>query len=158
MRQQGTSTHSPLLVVLETIDLEFVSHFRPHAPPESNQTASLGKSTMAGSARQGATALQPLLTSATLHPRFLAQNFPTFVEDPIYGDTIYLHHNFGAHALWFGWIEDVGRSLIKSLAKEESGDGDGMEVLQQLVRRLTLGQEGLSSATQLLDTVDPTSK
>jgi hypothetical protein len=112
---------------------------------------------MAGSARSGA--LQPLLTSATLHPRFLAQNFPTFVEDPIYGDTVYLYHNFGAHALWFGWIEDVGRSLVKSLAKGENGDGDGMEVLQQLVQKLTQeGQEGLSSATQLLDTVDPASK
>jgi hypothetical protein len=126
-------------------------------PPQQNQAASLGKSTMAGSARSGA--LQPLLTSATLHPRFLAQNFPTFVEDPIYGDTVYLYHNFGVHALWFGWIEDVGSSLVKSLEKGESGDGDGMEVLQYLVQKLTQGgQEGLSSATQLLDAVDPASK
>jgi len=113
---------------------------------------------MAGTARASSTALQPLLTSATLHPRFLAQNFPTFAGDPIYGDTVYLYHNFGIHALWFGWIQDVERSLIKSLAEGESG-GDGMEVLQQLVQRLSeSAQDGLSSATQLLDTVDPASK
>lgn len=150
------------MTVVETIDLEFVSFFRPAAPPQQSQPASLGKSTMAGSARPGASALQPLLTSATLHPRFLAQNVPTFVGDPIYGDTVYLYHNFGIHALWFGWIEDVGRALVKSLSKDEHGEKGGSEavdILQQLVKsQMEMSSDGLSSVMQLLDAVDPASK
>ncbi|KAG8820318.1 hypothetical protein FRC17_010202 [Serendipita sp. 399] len=66
----GASPSSPVTLVLETINLNFLSYFRPAPPPQQ--------------ARPSPTALQPLLTSAPLHPRFLASNHPVMIRDAVY--------------------------------------------------------------------------
>jgi nucleoporin NUP82 len=133
--------------MLETIDLDTLSYFRTQQPPAP---ASQG-----GIASRG---LQTLLTSATLPQRFLLHNHPTFVLDLIYEDTVFVYHSFGVHAIWLGWIEDLRFAFKKSLLKK--GDNEG-EALQELVNGFIdreNNNEGLSSATQLINTVDAASK
>ncbi|CAG7848803.1 SubName: Full=Uncharacterized protein {ECO:0000313/EMBL:CCA68144.1} [Serendipita indica DSM 11827] len=102
----GVTANSPVTLVLETIDLDYMAYFRPVQP----QGGSSGSS-------------KPLLTSAPLHPKFLAQNHPTMMLDPVYGDTVYVYHSFGVHALWLGWMADMSAALQKSLTKEgEKGE------------------------------------
>ncbi|PVG00486.1 hypothetical protein CPB86DRAFT_754686 [Serendipita vermifera] len=144
----GAPPHSPLLVVIETIDLDFISYFRPVTPqyPDSSSKP------VSGPSRPVASALQPLLTSAPLHPRFMVQNYVSLIPDPIYGDTVYLYHSFGVHAIWFGWLKGLQESLASSLSK--SAD-ESFEVLQEFVsKKLSKDHREASTVVQMLDTVD----
>lgn len=129
--------------MLETIDLDIVSYFRTQqraAPLSQGGTASRG--------------LQTLLTSATLPQRFLLHNHPIFVLDPIYEDAVFMYHSFGVHAIWLGWIEDLRFAFKKSLLKKEDKEGDNLQELVNGFIDRENNNEGLSSATQLINTVD----
>ncbi|KAG9042788.1 hypothetical protein FS842_002063 [Serendipita sp. 407] len=131
----GAPHSSPVTLALETINLNFLSYFRPAPPPQQ--------------ARPSPSSLQPLLTSAPLHPRFLASNHPVLMRDAVYGDSVYVTHNFGVHAIWLGWMSDVRRALERKDATED------FKSLQDLLDDLLEQDEGLSHVVQLLDTVDP---
>lgn len=150
MNLKGSTPNAPFLIMLETVDLDLLRHFTPsnsqhtqapHHPPNSNG----------------------LIPPGPLPTRFLYQNYPLFVIDPIYSDTVYIHHNLGVHAVWLGWIENLRYALKKSLEKKERIGDEGVdpkhdEALVELVKGFLLrpeGKEGISVATLLLDTVDP---
>jgi hypothetical protein len=129
--------------------LGFVSYFRPVAPQQPGPP--LNKPT-SGPSRPPASALQPLLTSAPLHPRFMTQNHVSLIPDPIYGDTVYLYHSFGVHAIWLGWLRGLQESLASSLSKP--GD-EGFDILQDFVsKKLSRDDREASVVVQILDTVD----
>ncbi|CBQ67735.1 conserved hypothetical protein [Sporisorium reilianum SRZ2] len=53
----------------------------------------------------------------------MAANRPTFVRDPLYGDTLYVYHAFGAHCLGFAtWVPKLVEAL--SMASQDELDND----------------------------------
>jgi hypothetical protein len=74
--------------------------------------------------------------------------------DPIYEDAVFVYHSFGVHAIWLGWIEDLRFAFKKSLLKKEDNEGDALQELVDGFIDRENNNEGLSSATSLIVTVD----
>ncbi|GAA5903052.1 hypothetical protein JCM6882_009679 [Rhodosporidiobolus microsporus] len=84
----------PTLAVYETIDLGLADELNP-----SRSTSAAAEKLVA---------------------RALADNHPTLVRDPLYADTLYVHHALGAHCLLLGgWLEGLAEA-----AAEEEGEGE----------------------------------
>ncbi|KAK4698743.1 nucleoporin NUP82, partial [Phenoliferia sp. Uapishka_3] len=70
--------------------------------------------------------------------RSLEHNYPTFVRDPIYKDTLYVKHSLGAHCLimarWLDTVVDFG-------AGEEVGGGGDEQRLQRKMEEALLEGE-----------------
>lgn len=56
----------------------------------------------------------------------MASNRPSFVRDPLYGDTLYVYHAFGAHCLGFAtWVPKLIEALNMPSQDELDNDADG---------------------------------
>ncbi|GAA6015593.1 hypothetical protein JCM10207_008138 [Rhodosporidiobolus poonsookiae] len=71
--------------------------------------------------------------------RGLADNHPTLVRDPLYPDTLYVHHALGAHCLLLApWLADLA-----AVAAEGEGEGEDDEAkLQREVEKTLKAQAG----------------
>ncbi len=68
----------------------------------------------------------------------MAGNKPSFVRDPLYGDTVYVYHAFGAQCLGFAtWASKLIEALNLPSQDELDNDAhaDASEVSQQSRRK-----------------------
>lgn len=78
----------------------------------------------------------------------LEGNYPTFVNDPLYPDTVYIYHSLGAHCLSLSrWIESV-----VNLGTSSTGEDDE-EAIQKKMEREIRAAEG-SDVVWILKTLD----
>lgn len=76
-----------------------------------------------------------LLSTAKGTPSLLVSNWTTIVKDPLYSDTLYLYHSFGAHCLLLSrWLDNVA-----SFTRSPEEDGDSLQ--KEVERTLKTQQE-----------------
>ncbi|GAA5974148.1 hypothetical protein JCM11641_003465 [Rhodosporidiobolus odoratus] len=98
----------PTLAVYETIDLGLADEVNPSNSDEGEKEVA----------------------------RALEDNHPTFVRDPLYPDTLYLHHALGVHCLLLSpWLTELASATM-----EMDGEEEDEEKLQKEVEKTLKGQ------------------
>lgn len=86
---------------------------------------------------------------------FEDENFPTIFRDPLYSDTLYVHHALGAHCLLLSpWLDAL--SAIVGTSTQDDGE-EVVEKLQSEVERV-LRQQQATEVLWILKTISVDSK